>query len=128
MDGRYQIKHEVNGINFQVMPRQFAFNHEIPISKKPFQCAICSATFEETNSLKLHFSAVHQRGPPIPVDVLLNQKPSVVQQKPQTAVRKQNYFQKTKEINRKGLQYFCSKVKLSTNFKTKEVRLSNKFA
>ena len=105
MDGRYQIKHEVNGINFQVMPRQFAFNHEIPISKKPFQCAICSATFEETNSLKLHFSAVHQRGPPIPVDVLLNQKPSVVQQKPQTAVRNKIIFKNLKRSIERG--YFC---------------------
>ena len=96
MDGRYQVKQEVNGINFQVMPRQFAFNHEFSSSKKPFQCAICSATFEETNSLKLHFSAVHQRCSPLDgggrVEVLLNQRPSVVQQRPPTAVKRQIIF------------------------------------
>ena len=93
MAGRYQVKQEENGINFQVMPRQFAFNHEVvsrQVGTKPFQCAICNATFEETNSLKLHFTAVHERGivrgGPAP-GVLVNQRPPVVHQRPPTVKR-----------------------------------------
>ena len=92
MAGRYQVKQEENGINFQVMPRQFAFNHEVvsrQVGTKPFQCAICNATFEETNSLKLHFTAVHGgvvRGGPTP-GVLVTQRPPVVHQRPPTVKR-----------------------------------------
>jgi len=92
MAGRYQVKQEENGINFQVMPRQFAFNHEVvsrQVGTKPFQCAICNATFEETNSLKLHFTAVHERGivrgGPAP-GVLVTQRPPVVHQRPPTTL------------------------------------------
>ena len=31
------------------------------VNEGAFQCSICYATFEETNSLKLHFYEVHQR-------------------------------------------------------------------
>ena len=31
------------------------------VNEGAFQCSICNATFEETNSLKLHFYEVHQR-------------------------------------------------------------------
>ena len=94
MAGRYQVKQEENGINFQVMPRQFAFNHEVvsrQVGTKPFQCAICNATFEETNSLKLHFSAVHEGRPykgggPTP-GILVTQRPPVVHQRPPTVKR-----------------------------------------
>ena len=103
MDGSHPFINEVNGINFQVMPRQFAFNNDFSSLKKPFQCAICNATFEETTSLKLHFSAVHQRGPSIPVDVLLNQKPSIVQQKSTTDAKRQIHFQNLS-------RFFCSYI------------------
>jgi len=93
MAGSYQVKREENGINFQVMPRQFAFNHETQVKpevvESPFQCAICNAKFEETNSLKLHFTAVHQRGlsPGLEFPVVLmdqRPKPPIVQHRPPT--------------------------------------------